>query len=358
MALGAHHSARTLRDAPMGGRVRHAANLVNRSAVAARSIPDLAQRKPCLLVNPRSFNAAHGDLAARAVRLAREHGASVLEATDATQIAAALDVVAATPARPLFVLAGDGTVQALVDRLATLPDPTAAPQLFVLGGGRSNLTAADLGGSGAVLGKLECALRRWRDGPAFLVETREVLRIEQPPLPPRHGFFLAAGLLDHIIRACHREHARHHGGLRGGDGGTVFIVLRFALAALLRREPPIDELQLSLPGANPLPQPARLLIVTTLENSPGMPSPVGRGAAGLRFVAVTARGTALWMELARLAITRGRPGGAGGRSRGGRSDALQLRGLSSYTLDGEEFQADPARPVLIRTGPPVAFLTL
>ena len=42
----------------------------------------------------------------------------------------------------------------------------------------------------------------------------------------------------------------------------------------------------------------------------------------------------------------------------GRCDALRILGLSSYTLDGEEFEADPARPVTIASGPRLAFLTL
>ena len=42
----------------------------------------------------------------------------------------------------------------------------------------------------------------------------------------------------------------------------------------------------------------------------------------------------------------------------GRSDRLCINRLSSYTLDGEEYAADPARPVLIRRGPQLSFVSL
>jgi hypothetical protein len=55
-------------------------------------------------------------------------------------------------------------------------------------------------------------------------------------------------------------------------------------------------------------------------------------------------------------FTRGMDAGHGYLS--GRCDALRVQRLSSYTLDGEEFAADPARPVMIRGGPPLTFVTL
>jgi hypothetical protein len=340
----------------MDARLRAVANVVNRSAVAAPPTPDLAQRTPYLLINPRSYSAARGALATRAARLAGAYGAHVLEAADAAQIDAAIDVVSATPLQPVFVLAGDGTVQALVDRLAMLPAPTAGPQLLVLGGGRSNLTAADLGGSGAVLEKLESALRRWRDGPVLRIESRPVLCIEQPPLPPRHGFFLAAGLLDHVIRACHHAQMQSRGRMLAGGAGTAATVIAHAFAAMLGREPPLDHLRLTIPGRDAPTKPARFLLVTTLQRWPGAPRSErgAAGSSGLRFTALDGRGMALWSRLALRALASLRAGAAADAT----CEALHLQGLSSYTLDGEEFQADPARLVLVRTGPSLTFLTL
>jgi hypothetical protein len=292
-------------------------------------------------------------MAGRAALLARDHGIEVLEATNIAEIDAAIELLLArAPQQPIFVLAGDGTVQAIIDRMAALPPHVSQPPLFVLGGGRSNVTAGALGGSGEVLSKLETALRRWRDGPALVVEPVHVLQIAQPPEPPRHGFFLAAGLLDAIIRACHRDQARNTGSLRAGDAGTAWTVLKLALAGmLLGREPPLDDLEITLPGWDLPRSPARLLLLTTLAKRRGTLDPFAeRGHGPLRFSALCGHGIGLWARL---------PWAALGRARlSGRCVALHVRGLSRYTLDGEEFNTDPARPVAIRPGRRINFLTL
>jgi hypothetical protein len=320
--------------------------------MAAPASRPFTERAPCLLINPRSFNASRNTLAARAADLARGHGIEVLEAGTAADINAAIEVLLSRVPAPIFVLAGDGTVQALTDRLAALPPHVPQPPLFLLGGGRSNVTAAAQGGKGDVLSKLESALRRWRDGPALAVEPVHVLQIEQPPAPTRYGFLLAAGLLDAIIRACHRDQARNTGSLRAGDAGTAWTVLKLALPGLLLgREPPLDDLDLTIPGWELLRSPARLLVMTSLGKRRGMSNPFAeRGHGPLRFSALCGHGIGLWARL---------PWAVLGRARlSGRCEALHVRGLSRYTLDGEEFSADPTRPVTIRPGRRIAFLTL
>ena len=320
--------------------------------MAAPAARPLVERAPCLLINPRSFNASRNTLAARAAGLARGHGVEVLEAGTDVEIKAASEMLLSRVPAPIFVLAGDGTVRALTDRLAALPPHVPQPPLFLLGGGRSNVTAAAQGGKGDVLSKLESALRRWRDGPALAVEPVHVLQIEQPPAPTRYGFLLAAGLLDAIIRACHREYEHGEGGLRTGGAGTAWAVLKLALPGmLLGREPPLDGLEITLPGWDLPRSPARLLLMTTLAKHRGTLIPFAeRGHGPLRFSAVCARGAGLWARL---------PGAALGRARlSGRCEAMHVRGLSRYTLDGEEFSADPTRPVAIRPGRRITFLTL
>jgi outer membrane receptor protein involved in Fe transport len=41
------------------------------------------------------------------------------------------------------------------------------------------------------------------------VEERCPLRIEQSPAPPRHGFFMAAAVIDSAIRQCHQDRVDH-----------------------------------------------------------------------------------------------------------------------------------------------------
>ncbi|MET0984304.1 MAG: hypothetical protein ABW034_02745, partial [Steroidobacteraceae bacterium] len=40
----------------------------------------------------------------------------------------------------------------------------------------------------------------------------------------------------------------------------------------------------------------------------------------------------------------------------GRCERLEVLGLERYTLDGEKFETDPTRPVVIRRGPTLRFI--
>jgi hypothetical protein len=361
VAGGEGDTGGALGNAQMGGHTPSAANAVSPGAAAAPAQSALAPRAPCLVVNPKSFASARHGLAQRAAQLARARGIEVVHAEDSAGIAAALDLLLQRRQHAIFLLAGDGTVQAVANRLASLPAGVPQPHLLVLGGGRTNLTAADLGGRGDVLSKLETALARWHEGAALRTEIRPVLRIEQPPAPARHGFFLAAGLMDHAIRTCHRHRASGNGILRNGDLGTAWALFKLALPAMLSlREPALDALRVEVPGREGLAKPARWLIATTLQNRQGLLDPYAqRGQGAVRFTAVAARGVGLWARLPWMAM--GRFTRAMDAKRGylsGRCDALRMLGLSSYTLDGEEFVADPARPVTIREGERLTFLTL
>lgn len=336
---------------------------MNAPLSAPTALPD-AERDVCLIVNPRSFRASRGALARRAIELARRHGADVIEAETPAALSAALDRRRVQERRlDLFVLAGDGTVQALVDHLLRLPADLPMPRLLVLGGGRTNLTAADLDGTGDVLAKLEAALTRSRSTthsrpPA--AQLRRVLVVEQAPAPARHGFFLAGGLVDETIRACHAWRAGG-GTLRRSHAGTMVYLLALALGALIGR-PRVrsPHLRVSAEGRGALEGPMRLLVATTLEHRAGSFDPYAQRAepAGSpRLTAVVAGARRFWRSLGNL--LRGRfkvhmtP--ENGYLSGG-SERIEVWGLRGYTLDGEEFGCDPARPVLIRGGARLEFL--
>lgn len=342
----------------MGGQSRSASNAVSTRAAAAPAEP-AAPQAPCLVVNPKSFGASRRSLAERAAALARTQGCEVIHATDAATIAATIDLLLQRRQRTLIILAGDGTVQAMADRLASAPTSFPQPQLLVLGGGRSNVTAADFGGHGEVLAKLEVALRQCRESTTPGVEVRQLLRIEQAPERARHGFFLAAGLLDYAIRACHRDRRHDIGRLGQGAAATASSLVRMAVPAMLGMvEPPLDDLRIEVPGREPPAKPVRWLLATTLQGAHGLVDPFAQhGQGALRFTAIAASGPAFWARLPWIVAGRFTPAMQAGDYRSGRCDSLRVHGLSSYTLDGEEFAADPAHPVTIRPGPALTFLT-
>lgn len=321
--------------------------------------PAAAVLPPCLIVNPKSFRTSTGKLAARAAALATQYGAEVIRAERPAQFIAALDRVLAQGTRKVFVLSGDGTVQAIVEHLATLAPDAPQPQLLILGGGRTNLTAADLGGSGALLRKLESALKRCRDDLAFEVQERELLCIEQAPAPPRRGFFVAGGFIDDVIRAVHHHRASGSGPTRTGHASSTWYVVKLAVLALLGRSPiPYPEMDIRTSDGEHLRGPSRVLIATTLRHRRGLFNPYAdRGGGTLRITAVTARAPGFWLSLPRILMGRFTDGLSPERGYlSGRCEHVEVLGMTGYSLDGEDFDTDPALPVHIRTGPRVSFL--
>lgn len=308
---------------------------------------------PAVLINPLSFRVSRGELPATVAQRVRAAGGSVIEASSPPALQAAVPALLA--AGSVVVLAGDGTVQALIEQLALQPAGTPMPRLLILGGGRSNLIAADFNGRGALLRKLDQALRQ----PAGLrLVEREVLRIDQAGAPPHFGFFLAGALIDAVIRTCHRDRAG--GGLRSGRLSTPLSLSRIAWRSLLGRselpEPPA--LRIDAGDGGRLEGAMRVLAISTLEHPGAWLNPYAAcGDGPLRITAVSADAPRFRRRLPRLlqgrfdAAMRPEQGYLSGRCR-----RVSIEGLARYTLDGEPFNTDPAVPLILSAGPRLRFL--
>ena len=103
----------------------------------------------------------------------------------------------------------------------------------------------------------------------------------------------------------------------------------------------------------------RLLLITTLLHRSGLLDPyAARGAGELRVTSVARSAPRFWRSLPRLVT--GRYSAFMNVDEGYLSDRcerLEITGLAGYTLDGEEFDADAARPLVITAGPRPRFLT-
>lgn len=313
---------------------------------------------PCLIVNPRSFRAARG-LAGQAGALARAHGADVIAVDGPEALTAAVDAILARRQQRVMLLAGDGTVRAVVDQLSALPTGAWIPDLLVLPGGRTNLTATDLAVGGAALPTLRRALvaadaQRWDAG----VVERRTLCIEQAPAPPRHGFWVGAAVIDGVIRRTHEYRARGAGVSGAGPWSTVSSLLRLGTLALRGRSdirsPLLD---IDAGPAGRLHDRVRLLVATTLHHRTALFDPyASRNRDDLRLTVVSNRATHFWRRLPRLLTGRFSVGmtPAHGFLSGG-CEAVWIIGLAGYSLDGEAYDTDPDRPVVIRLGPRLRF---
>ena len=340
--------------------LRLALTLAGFAPATAPAGDDAAPAPPCLLVNPRSFRASRG-LADRASALAAERGAEVVRVEAGMDVAAALDSVLARRRRHVAVLAGDGTVREVIEKLARLPPGHWLPELLILPGGRTNLTAADLVPRADPLATLAKALAWSRDGrwDSHLVE-RMPLCIAQAPAPPRFGFFFGGAAVDSIVRRAQDHRYGGSGPLRRGHLSSPWVVTKLAALALVgRANIPVPTLAIDAGGLGSLQGEIRVLLATTLLHRSGLFDPYApRGQGELRLTAVTAAARRFWPALPRLLT--GRYSKAMNLDNGylsGNCERVQITGLAGYVLDGERFDTDPARPVVITPGPRLRFLS-
>ncbi|MEO5881208.1 MAG: diacylglycerol kinase family protein [Caldimonas sp.] len=319
-----------------------------------------AATPPCLLVNPRSFRAARG-LADRAIALAAAQGAEVVRVERGEDVSAALDSILARRQRHVAVLAGDGTVREVVERLAGLPSGHWLPDLLILPGGRTNLTAADLVPRADPLGTLTKALAWAGDGrwDAAVVE-RVPLCIAQAPAPRRFGFFFGGAAVDSVVRLAQDYRYGGSGPLRSGPLSSPWVIAKVGARALVGRAGiSLPTLEIEAEGCGRLGGEIRLLLVTTLLHRSGLFSPYAtRGQGELRLTAVSRAARWFWPALPRLLT--GRYSKAMNPDHGylsGNCGRVQIAGLAGYVLDGERFDTDPTRPVVITPGPGLRFLS-
>lgn len=317
-----------------------------------------APAPPCLIVNPRSFRAGRG-LAERASALAAARGAEVVRVESADDVPPALATILARRQRQVAVLAGDGTVREVIEGLARLPAGAWRPDLLILPGGRTNLTAADLVPRADPLGTLATALDQASDGrwDAAIVERRP-LCVLQPPAPPRFGFFFGGAAVDNVVRRAQDHRYGGSGPLRTGHLSTPWVLARLgALALVGRADIPSPALEIEAQGLGDLRGEIRLLLATTLLHRSGRFDPyAGRGQGALRLTAVTHGARRFWPALPRLLT--GRYSAAMNVDNGylsGHCEQVRIGGLAGYVLDGERFDTDPARPVVVDPGPRLRF---
>lgn len=302
-----------------------------------------------ILPRIRSFCAQHGEIFHYEV-----------EAIE--QIGPALRTIARVRPKVLVINGGDGTVQAALTELhlgghfGDSPPPVA-----VLPNGKTNLIALDLGASGDPIVALERVLEIARGDMTDHIVPRELIALSDGGVRPVLGMFLGgAGLADSILFCRNKIYPL---GLPNGFSHVltvmaVFLSLIFGIrAAFLPPRP--SEVRVSLIRQGQIQGRFALLIVTTLHklllNSK---TGNGNGPAGLQLMMVEQSPLSLLRAIVAAVFGRlGKHAMAGIHLQ--RGDEIRIEGdRSSVILDGELFQADKGRPIVLTQTRPMPFLRL
>ena len=317
-----------------------------------------------LLSNPRA--SGNQAMLPRVRRFCAEHKDIFhYEVEHVDQIGAALRSIARVKPKVLVINGGDGTVQAALTELyhgghfADAPPPVA-----VLPNGKTNLIAHDLGADGDPIRALERVVEIARSDLVPHIVDRELIALSNgdPARRPVLGMFLGgAGLAETMLYCRHKIYPL---GLPNWLAHFITLILGLVGVLVGRRArflpTPPRPLTVSVMQSGVLQGRFAFLMVTTLQRllfSGNMPG-AGERAGAMQLLVIERSIPALVRAL--VAAIRGRLGRY--RLTGvhlARGQEIRIEGEhSSVLLDGELFEADCGRPIVLRPTAPVPFLKL
>ena len=289
--------------------------------------------------------------------LSRATGGDSLEVEDLESIRAATRNLVEREVDLLAVNGGDGTAQAVITELMHGGEPL--PDIGILPGGTTNLSANDLNGSKS----LEATLGALAGQAARPPETRPrvsrpLLRTHTAEMESQYGLFLGSGVFLRGMR-----HFRDHVGSKGlrGELAAGISVIRGLVGVARGRGDWNDSHPATVRFDDAEPWRQQIMVIaTTLERLVLDLRPWwGEQAARIHLTAMRRSPRALLRSAP--ALMKGRRGPRLSAEHGYRSanvDGFVLQGSTGFALDGQVFPLSPDQGLDIRATEPVAFLKL
>ncbi|GEM_PF-807696 len=350
-------------DRAVNHAVKHKETKTNQSAVNSRPdhSTDTLNQPLVAIINPQSFRMSLRDRAEQSIRIVETAGGKVYRASQLSEIEGALaqafaGSTAALPAR-LVIAGGDGTLQACVSWLGQHLDAEQWPDVILLGAGRTNYVAHDIGTGRNFLKTLDAMLTQ----PPGALQTvrRHTLQLEHPDLGQQIGFFVAGGLVDDVIREIHQWRAEKPGWHRTNRAATAIGLVReglrwlsgktrYTARPMTIRAEPLGELN----------GPCRLIIMTTLILSGKWINPYNSvGIGPLRINAIRQDAPAFKRRFLRLLVGRFTPlMNLENGYLSGYCSTISISNIKNIMIDGQAFDLKPSSPLRIVAGPTVRFL--
>lgn len=251
----------------------------------------------------------------------------------------AIDELASREIDLLVVNGGDGTVQHALTEILVEQPFERIPLVAPLPGGRTNVTALDLGAHRSPVKGLARLLRAAGDGTLerHLVR-RPVLRVDfDAGRRTEYGMFFGAGMIHRAIRLVHDMFPR---GRSQGAFGAGIVTLGLVTKAAFRRKDSVlepDKIQVLLDGEPLRDDEFHLAMSTTLERLFWRIQPFwGAGPGGVRFTSISSN--ARGFGRAAPGILAGRPPAHATSANGYTSrnvERAELRLGCGFTIDGE-----------------------
>jgi len=239
----------------------------------------------------------------------------------------------------LILNGGDGTLQYAVTRILCQREFQDLPMVAPMRGGRTNMSAVDLGAHADPAAGLRALLEDARNGQlSRRIAHRPLLRVETLRHPGlNYGFFFGAGMIHRAIALTHELFPP--GRSQGAFGAGLVTAGLIARACVNRRDGVLtpDKAQIALDGELVDSGEFSLIIASGLRRLFWRMNPFWGDQKGpVRFTAIASGSRRT--GIASLGILRGKPRGfvtpdAGYTSRN--VDRAELRTSCGFTVDGE-----------------------
>jgi diacylglycerol kinase (ATP) len=297
----------------------------------------------------------------RLLQFLRAHPNVVSVETDrAHAVPEALAELARQEVDLLVLNGGDGTLQfALTEILENDIFPNGAPMIAPLRGGRTNMSASDLGAHRDPLKGLAALLEAERSGILHAhYAPRHVMRVEYGPgKNVLCGMFFGGGLIYRAIELVHRVFPSHQQGVFGATLVTAALASRIAAGD---REGVLvpNKAQVLLDGDLAEHGEYALMISSTLTQLFARMRPFwGSGEGGVRFTSIASNSSRKGQTIP--GILRGYPSDFAVSENGYTSrnvDCAEMRMDCGFTVDGELVPPLPGRQLSITAHRNVRFL--
>ena len=312
-----------------------------------------------LLLNPKGGQACKRDTEIRHV-LTNIPGIIIHEASDAPGFKAALDHLLHAEIDLLIIVAGDGTVHAVLSHLFATRPTTSWPVLALVPGGTTNMTSLDLG----TRGKPDHVLKRLKDylsQPAnpTLVKS-SALCIEQTDSNKIYGMFFGIGLIARGVKFS-RSSVKQIG-ITGGIF-SILIMFRSLIGMLFGKHQsewaPV-ELLTTEPNGETHKETYLFALVSALDCLLLDMRPYwGTEQAPLHVTMVDQQRKRLWRSLWPLLSGRGHTLKEQDGYHSHNTHTVEFLMDDEYIVDGELYQASSQNgPLRISATEPVTFLVV
>jgi len=273
----------------------------------------------------------------------------------------ALELFARANPSMLIINGGDGTIGAVLASILYKKPFSIVPPIAFLPGGKTNMTAADLGSKGKPIKVLKRLLKMAREGRICeSMQSRNLIEMDigDGELPRVGTFFGTAGVVKGIFWC--RENA-YSMGLPNTVAHIVstFKLLTAALGIGKSKDLLVsDPMSINVPGHGRMAGQYSAVLTTTLDRLLlGVRPYSSEGSGGLRFAAVEAGGKNFIRAVKGLFT-----GAFGDKTIVGthvrKSDEVRVEGTDPVTLDGEIYHPIAGKPVILRGDKALSFVAL